>query len=398
MLNAGLGTVALGMPGALEARGVDFNRDIGPVRGSGQALKRALEGAGGGTIAGGPLLGVTTGLANANRELSAGVNARQLELAREAGLGERGQQATKAFQLGNALVNPMAAAGGVMDAVLDKAGSIPVVGGFFGGDSEESQAAAEEQAPQQPAREYNSTTLNALMEKTGVDPAYRRQLLEDYNVQLEMARATSVPITVDQVYDMGKNKTPPEGMSEEQGVSSEMYKVIKDAGDAGYQLPDEAFQQQAWEATTQMIPQILQQQQAQDDYLARQASLQAVIAPFIGDYFGRAAENVDTGAAAYANAIPNLPAGMQGAAQNYADVATQGRAAMGDALAASLAMQPGLLAMEQGMTSNPQDDFANIYQNQLNQKLAAYQIAQQYPELVQTQGGGSGGLDELLGL
>lgn len=390
-LNAGLGTVALGMPGALQSRyGVDFNNPVG------RPLKGFLQGAGLGTMAGGPLLGATTGVANANREVAAGRMGEQRRLVGEATGNNKAADAwIKSFQLGEAAVNPIGAAGGIMDAALDKAQNLPVIGGFFGGGDEET--APQEQQPQQPqapAKQYNRGTLEGLMSRVGVAPQYQEQLLEEYNVNLELAKEFNEPVPISALIkqsDYDKLDAATKKTEERTPVSDENYQAIEDAG-GSYLAPDEEIEASVWEETANMIPQLLQQQQSQDDYLARQASLQAVIAPFIGQYFGQGQETAGLANQYLGAATANLPAGMQGAAQNLNSTIANGYGSAGDALAGSLAMMPGLLAME-GMDSDPRgnvfgaapsgggNDFENVMQNQYNQALAAYQLKQQYPEL-----------------
>lgn len=407
LANFALGSIMSAMPQALEARGVDFNKNVGPGRGitPGHAARSFFDYGGPATMFAGPTAGATVGLGAAN---AAAANDRATQQRAMLGEATGGNQTAdtwlKAFQGGNALVNPLAAAGSVMKEPVDKvkeiAGKIPVLGGFLGGGgSGEDQAAAaapeQPQAPAAPAKVYNRDTLTEVFNNVGVNPQYQDQILKDYTTQLELAKAMNGPVMIDDVYDI---ETTDEATAKKydklgkEGIPSSQYQMVMDAGEAGLTPSDADLEAGVWQSTLEMLPQILQQQQADNDYLAQQASLQAVIAPFIGQYFGQGQQTGALASQYLGQAAQNLPANMQGSAANLTSTIANGYGSNGDALAASLAMMPGLLAMERmdpnqagnvfGNVGGQQEDpYQAIYQNQYNQALAAYQLKEQFPEL-----------------
>lgn len=358
-----------------------------------------------GYATGNPLLAGAAGLAAANNTLQ---NADPTNQKLEQVAGEHGVPGW-ATRIGE---NVLGAVSGNAAGRNDVGGKIveglSKIGGWLGGGGDskaQAEAAAPDQQPQQDQNaaimaKYNPDTLATLGAKMGLHPAMNNELKTQYNQNVAMLQAQGQqPVHEgDVILQSDYNKLDPDAKKKETRtpVTKDRMDLIKKAGDAGYTLPDAEFQagvqSQAWQAAAQNIPQLAAQAKANDDYLTRQAALQAVIAPYIGQYFGQGQSTANDMQQLMGGRVAALSPALQGAGQNYLNVGQQGARNMGDATAASLAILPGLLNYQQQNPTapgpfnlptpakSPQQQYQAVYQNQLNQKQAEAQLKLEHPE------------------
>lgn len=270
-----------------------------------------------------------------------------------------------------------------------------VLGGInklFGGDNANGSSgdaqAQESQTPAAPARTYTQRDLTSLLNNTGVNDQYKRQLVGEYNTALAIARDNPPTIPASNFVAEGDKAAnglkagatiPQDDGTEITVVPKDRKAEIDNAG--GYTLTDDELQAAAYQSVAQMIPAIRQQQQQDEDFLLQTTALQAALSPYISQ--------IQEG---YANApgydyLSQAAAGLGPAAQNYANVARDSQAGLAQGYAAQLASIPAQLAMARALESRgSQAAYQSQYDNSLRSAQIQAQLRQDYPQLFNSGG------------
>lgn len=207
---------------------------------------------------------------------------------------------------------------------------------IFGGEGGGAQAVTPEQQQQRIAQ----TSPDALMKVTtdyGLDPAMAARLVENYRKSMVLAQAQGgIPLQVDKEGKLGDGTLA----KDKAGVRA----VRREDGTTSWMSSDPAdIQEAVYTRSLQEIPLLAQQQSQEEDYMRKQALMQAQLEEAIPQYFGGASWAAD-------------PTAQMLAAASIRDIPSR-------------YVQAQLMQTQQGINSQ-------IEQAQIQQMLA-----QQYPEL-----------------
>lgn len=258
-------------------------------------------------------------------------------------------------------------------------GSLPLVGGLFGGGGGDEQAKTEDQA--QAPRDYSFNSIRQTAASMGLDPTMTNQLEQQYNSTVAYMKGNPVISIVDP-------KTGQVDAADKKSFEDMGYKVDK-AGNV--QVDDNYIQQAAWQNAYQALPQAQAQALQTADFARRQAAMQAAIMEVIPQFTQPFYDTANMGYGSLGEMVSGLPPAQQAAGQQLVDSGRMWSGRMGDAVAASLANLPGYLAM------NQQVDQANSMAAQIQQAQNQKALAAMYPDLFGQQSSSSGlSLNDLL--